>query len=164
MDLLAALRERILAFAASRYGRQMAEDVAQEVMLVLHQKYSHVTDLAQLLPLAIQITRFKLVAQARKSARRGENRQVDVADEPIADPQVNLILEAEQNELLDRMRSALPLLGERCREIFRLKLDGLSFPEIQSAMGAANINTVYTWEARCREDLKHLMTGTRRAQ
>jgi len=85
MDLHAALRERILAFAVSRYGRQMAEDVAQEVMLVLHQKYSHVTDPAQLVPLALQITRFKLVAQARKSVRRGENRQLDVDEAPIAD-------------------------------------------------------------------------------
>lgn len=164
MDLLAALRERILAFAASRYGRQLAEDVAQEVLLVLHRKYSHVTDPAQLVPLALQITRFKLVAHARKSARRGENRSVDIADHPIADPQVNLILEAEQNELLDRMRESLPLLGERCREIFRLKLDGLGFVEIQSALGAASINTVYTWEARCREDLKRLMTQARRRQ
>ena len=77
---------------------------------------------------------------------------------------MNLILQAEQNELLEKMRAALPLLGERCREIFRLKLDGLSFPEIQAAMGAPNINTVYTWESRCREDIKRLMTQTRRAQ
>lgn len=164
MDLLATLRERILAFAASRYGRQLGEDVAQEVMLVLHQKYSHVTDPGQLLPLALQIARFKLIAHARKSVRRGENRSIDIADAPIADPQVNLILEAEQNELLERMRAALPLLGERCREIFRLKLDGMSFPEIQLSLGASNINTVYTWEARCREDLKRLMMQTRRPQ
>lgn len=142
----------------------MAEYVAQVVMRVLHQKYSHVTDPAQLVPLALQITRFKLVAQARKSARRGENRQVDVDEAPIADQRVNLILQAEQNELLEKMRAALPLLGERCREIFRLKLDGLSFPEIQAAMGALNVNTVYTWEARCREDIKRLMTQTGRAQ
>lgn len=122
------------------------------------------TDPAQLVPLALQITRFKLVAQARKSARRGENRQVDMDEAPIADQRVNLILQAEQNELLEKMRAALPLLGERYREIFWLKLDGLSFPEIQAAMGAQNINTVYTWEARCREDIKRLMTQTGRAQ
>ena len=66
MDVLAALRERILAFAASRYGRQLAEDVAQEVLLVLHQKYAHVTEITELVPLALQIARFKLVAHARK--------------------------------------------------------------------------------------------------
>ncbi len=164
MDVLGALRERILSFAASRYGRQIAEDIAQEVLLVLHEKYSHVTDPAQLVPLALQIARFKLVASARKATRRGEHRTVDIIEEPIPDPQVNLILEAEQNELLERLRHCLPLLGERCREIFRLKLEGLSFPEIQSILGAASINTVYTWESRCREDLKRLIAQHRRPQ
>ena len=164
MDVLATLRERILSFAASRYGRQIAEDVAQEVMLVLHQKYAHVSELTELIPHALQITRFKLVSQARKSARRGENRSVDIDEQPIPDHQVNLVLELEQKELLDQLHHALPQLGERCRDIFRMKLEGLSFPEIQQALGAGNINTVYTWEARCREDLKQIMTKTRRPQ
>jgi len=164
MDVLATLRERILAFAASRYGRQIAEDVAQEVMLVLHQKYNHVTELSDLIPLALQITRFKLTSQARKINRRGENRTVDIAEAPIPDTQVNLVLQAEQKELATLLYKALPQLGARCREIFRLKLEGQSFPEIQLALGATNINTVYTWEARCREDLKRLMTQSRRPQ
>jgi len=164
MDVLATLRERIISFAASRYGRQIAEDIAQEVLLVIHQKYSNVTAISELVPLALQITRFKLTSQARKSARRGENRVIDVDEEPIADPQVDLIHEVEQKELLDRLHHALPQLGDRCREIFRLKLEGLSFPEIQKAMGATNINTVYTWESRCREELKRLMTPQRRPQ
>jgi RNA polymerase sigma-70 factor (ECF subfamily) len=164
MDVLATLRERILSFAASRYGRQVAEDVAQEVMLVLHQKYSHVTQLTELIPLALQITRFKLVSQARKAARRGENRSIDIDEAPIPDHNVNLILEVEQKELIGQLHQALPQLGERCRDIFRMKLEGLSFPEIQQALGAASINTVYTWEARCREDLKRLMTPPRRPQ
>ncbi len=62
MDLPATLGERILSFAASCYGRKLAEDVAQELMLVLHQKYSRVSDAAQLLPLALQIVRFTLNA------------------------------------------------------------------------------------------------------
>lgn len=164
MDVLAALRERILAFAASRYGRQLAEDVAQEVLLVLHEKYAHVTEITELVPLALQIARFKLVAHARKSARRGENRTIDITEEPIPDHHVNIILETEQRELICHLHACLPKLGERCREIFRLKLDGQSFPEIQLALGAASINTVYTWEARCREDLKILMAQARRPQ
>lgn len=164
MDVLATLRERILAFAASRYGRQLAEDIAQEVLLVIHQKYPHVTAISELVPLALQITRFKLTAAARKSNRRGENRTVDIADEPIPDHHINIIHEAEQNELISQLHRAFPQLGDRCRDIFRMKLEGLSFPEIQQALGAQNINTVYTWEARCREDLKRLMTQSRRPQ
>ena len=131
---------------------------------MLHQKYAHVTEITELVPLALQIARFKLVAHARKSARRGENRSVDITDEPIPDHNVNIILEIEQRELLDQLHSCLPKLGERCREIFRLKLEGQSFPEIQLALGASSINTVYTWEARCREDLKLLMSQARRPQ
>jgi RNA polymerase sigma-70 factor (ECF subfamily) len=164
MDVLAALRERIFAYAASRYGRQIADDIAQEVLLVIHEKYSHVTELVELVPLSLQIARFKLMAQARKSARRGEGRQADVAVMPLADPGVNLALEAEQRELVGRLEAALPQLGERCREIFRLKLAGKSFPEIQQLLGANSINTVYTWESRCREELKRLLVEGRRPQ
>jgi|GEM_PF-1171689 len=162
MDLLATLRERIFAFAASRYGRQIAEDITQEVLLVIHQKYSHVTSIAELVPLAMQITRFKMTAAARKSARRGENHMLDVDETPLEDHQVDLVHALEQKELVDQLQMALPQLGERCRDLFRLKLEGLSFSEIQQVLGAYSINTVYTWEARCREELRKLMTRQRR--
>jgi RNA polymerase sigma-70 factor (ECF subfamily) len=50
-------------------------------------------------------------------------------------------------------------LGERCRELMRLKLQGKNFLEIQKAMGASSINTVYTWDFRCRKHLLELMGG-----
>lgn len=159
MDVLALLRERILAFAASRYGRQIAEDITQEVLLVLHQKYPHVSALNELVPLALQIARFKLTAWSRKVHRRGEHEFVDIDAAPLPDPQIDIIHDLEHKDLIHRLELALPQLGERCREIFRLKLSGLSFPEIQQQLGAASINTVYTWESRCRQDLKRLMEG-----
>src|SRR5580704_2670784 len=36
---LGRLRERILRYAASHLSRDLAEDLAQEVLLVLHEKY-----------------------------------------------------------------------------------------------------------------------------
>lgn len=162
MDLLAALRERILAFAASRYGKQIAEDVAQEVLIVIHEKYSHLTRAEDLLPVALKITRFKMMGMARKSQRRGEGRTVDVDEMPLPDHSVNLALEAEQKELVAQLERALPLLGERCRELFRLKLEGKTFPEIQIAMSAVSINTVYTWDHRCRDELRSRMSTLRR--
>ena len=50
--------------------------------------------------------------------------------------------------------AAIETLGSRCRELFRLKLLGYSFPEIQDRMGVASLNTVYTWDFRCRAQLK----------
>lgn len=51
-SILASLRERILAFATLRTSKEQAEDMTQEVLFVLHEKYAHVTDLTDLVPLA----------------------------------------------------------------------------------------------------------------
>ena len=51
-------------------------------------------------------------------------------------------------------------LGERCRELFKWKLEGNSFPEIQKLMGQTSINTIYTWDLRCRKQLLDLMGGS----
>ena len=83
-EILARLRERIVAFAASRLQRDVAEDVAQEVMLLLHTKYSEVTGLEDLVPLSLQIARFKIASFRRKAHRRGEDTQVPVDDVPLA--------------------------------------------------------------------------------
>ena len=86
---------------------------------------------------------------------------------------------SHQTESLERLNKALGLakgtpLSERmaagrprsanscwkaCRDLMRLKLQGRSFPEIQKIMGASAINTVYTWDHRCRKHLLELMGG-----
>ena len=85
-DTLAKLRERIVAFAASRLSRDMAEDLAQDVMIVLHEKYPQVTDLIELVPLSFQILKFKMLDFQRKSHRRGQYNQESIEDLPLADP------------------------------------------------------------------------------
>ncbi|MEO8659957.1 MAG: sigma-70 family RNA polymerase sigma factor [Bryobacteraceae bacterium] len=156
---LARLRERIVAFAASRYTREAAEDLAQEVLVVLHEKYGEVTRLEELFPLSLQILRFKIVAMRRKAYRHGEHTQVSVDDLPLAgdgpDPEEMMA----RQETLERLTAAIATLGERCREIFRLKLQGLSFPEIQKQMRAESLNTIYTWDHRCRKQLLSAMGG-----
>ena len=37
----------------------------------------------------------------------------------------------DQKQRVDRLMTAVAQLGERCRELFRWKLEGKSFPEIQ---------------------------------
>ena len=51
-------------------------------------------------------------------------------------------------------------LGERCRELFRLKLEGRGFSDIQQHFGAASLNTVYTWDHRCRQQLLEALGGS----
>ncbi|HWQ52724.1 MAG TPA: RNA polymerase sigma factor [Bryobacteraceae bacterium] len=158
-QMLGRLRERIVAFAASRMGRDVAEDLAQEVLILLEEKYRHVERVEELLPLSLQIVRFKMLALRRKAVRRGEYSQVSVTDIQLPDLDADPAAYVERKEMLERLSRAVSQLGPRCRDMLRMKLAGKSFPEIQKAMGAATLNTIYTWDHRCRKHLLELMGG-----
>jgi RNA polymerase sigma-70 factor (ECF subfamily) len=158
-QILANLRERILAFATLRVSRAQAEDLTQEALMVLHEKYPHVADLTELVPLAFQVLRFKMLDAHRKSLRRGEYNQESVDDLPLADPGDDPAMQLDQKQRVDRLLTAMGQLGERCRELFKWKLEGKSFPEIQRLMNQRSINTIYTWDLRCRKQLLNSMGG-----
>jgi len=157
--ILTSLRERIVAFAASRGAGAHAEDLAQEVLVLLHTKYGHLDAAEDLVPLAFQILRFKLAALRRKAARRGEYDAVDVDAFPPPSDAPDPAAVLERKELLARLMGGIARLGERCRELFRLKLQGRTFAEIQGLMGAATLNTIYTWDHRCRKQLLETLGG-----
>jgi RNA polymerase sigma-70 factor (ECF subfamily) len=147
-------------FAASRLQKEQAEDMAQETLLVLHERYPRVSDPAELLPLAFQILRFKMTGLARKAARRGETQADENNGQNVAAPGPDPETAAAGAELEARLTAVLPLLGERCREIFRLKLLGYGFEEIRRHLAVDSINTVYTWDARCRKALLERLGGS----
>lgn len=159
-QILAGLRERILAFATLRVSKELAEDLTQEVLIVLHEKYPRVSELTELVPLAFQVLRFKMLDAHRKSYRRGEYNQESVEDLPLADPGDDPATQLDQKQRVDRLLAALAQLGERCRDLFKWKLEGKSFPEIQKLMNQTSINTIYTWDLRCRKQLLALMGGS----
>ena len=152
-QILESLRERIVRFAASRVG-EGADDIAQEVLLLLHEKYPALDRIEDLLPLSIEIARFKILGARRKSVRRGENTQVSVDDLPLAGAAPDPLEQAVRRERLELLETALKGLGERCQKIFRLKLQGLSFIDIQKKLKVDSINTLYTWDLRCRKELR----------
>ena len=158
--IFTGLRERILAFATSRVSRDLAEDLTQEVLVVLQEKYLRVTELTELVPLAFQVLRFKMLDTHRKSLRRGEYHQESVDELPLANPGDDPATLLDQKQRVERLLAAVAQLGERCRELFKWKLEGNSFPEIQTLMGQHSINTIYTWDLRCRKQLLSLMGGT----
>ena len=84
-QLLTGLRERIVAYAASRVGRDFAEDLAQEVLLVLEAKYGYLETVEDLVPVSFQILRFKMQDLRRKQSRRGEFTAIDASTLPLAD-------------------------------------------------------------------------------
>ncbi len=159
-QLLEKLRERIVGFAASRMQRDAAEDLAQEVLLLLHEKYGHLERLEDLLPLSLQIVRYKMIAYRRKALRRGEYTQMPVDEIQIEGNGLDPLSAAEQREMRERLLAAVSKLGDRCRKLLALKLEGKTFAEIQATLGAASINTVYTWDFRCRKHLLELMGGS----
>ncbi|MBL8176781.1 MAG: sigma-70 family RNA polymerase sigma factor [Bryobacterales bacterium] len=149
----------MVAFAASRYRRDLAEDIAQEVLQLLHAKYAHVTELTELMPLALQIARYKIMAGVRTGQRRGEPTAIPVEDLSLPAAGPNPAELAEKKEQLARLKAALLTLGERCRELMRYKLEGRSFPEIQKLFQVPSINTIYTWDLRCRKQLMEKLGG-----
>jgi RNA polymerase sigma-70 factor, ECF subfamily len=159
-EVLGKLRERIVRFAASHLSRDAAEDVAQEVLMLLHEKYAHLEFLEDLVPLSLRIVRFKVMGLRRKAARRGESRLVSIEDIPLPDLDSSPADDYERKELTERLTRAMSQLGERCRKLLRFKLEGRTFPEIQKMMGVEAINTIYTWDHRCRKRLLELMGGS----
>jgi RNA polymerase sigma-70 factor (ECF subfamily) len=157
--ILSCLRERMIAFAASRISRDAAEDLAQEVLLLLHEKYRHVEQLQDLLPLCLRILRYKMMSLHRKAHRRGEYTQVPADEIPLAAPDPSPEATLARREIGDRLAAGIARMGERCKELFRLKLQGKSFPEIQTLLGVSSINTIYTWDSRCRKQLMEWMGG-----
>jgi len=128
--------------------------------MVLHEKYGRLERMEDLVPVAFEILRFKMIALRRKAVRRGEYNQVSVEDVQLPDPAEDPAAEAERREMRQRLMEAIGQLGERCRRIIALKLEGKNFIEIQKILGAASVNTVYTWDFRCRKQLLELMGGS----
>ncbi len=158
-EILAKLRERIVLFAASHLSRDAADDLAQEVLLLLHEKYAHLERVEDLLPLSLRIVRFKMMSLRRKAVRHGEYSQVSIDEIPLPDLGASPADYLERKEMLERLARAMSQLGERCRELMRLKLQGKTFPEIQTILRVSSINTIYTWDHRCRKHLLELMGG-----
>jgi RNA polymerase sigma-70 factor (ECF subfamily) len=101
-----------------------------------------------------------MMAFRRKTQRRGEYTQVPVDEIQVPDGAADPLAAAEQRETKERLLAAVGKMGERCRKLFALKLEGKSYSEIQAILGAESINTVYTWDFRCRKQLMELMGGS----
>ena len=157
--ILERLRERIVRYVAFQLREGSAEDVAQEVLLVLHEKYPALDRAEDLLPVALEVARLKIWAMRRKMRRRGEDVQVSIDGLPLAGSDPDPYQQAERRQRLERLEAALLELGERCRELFRLKLEGYTFPEIRKRLGVESMNTLYTWDFRCRKQLLERLGG-----
>lgn len=148
---LGIVRKRVIGFAAPRVGLDSAEDIAQEVLTLLVQKYSGVRDLTEMIQISVGIARNKIFERFRLSHRETELPENAPGKNDIHD-------EVERRQVMNRVVLAIMRLGERCRNVLKLKLleeqDSLA---IQQILNAKSINTVYTWEHRCFKQLIQLL-------
>jgi RNA polymerase sigma-70 factor (ECF subfamily) len=75
----------------------------------------------------------------------------------MPDGRIDALTALEQTEARERLIAAISEMGERCRKLLALKLEGKSFAEMQAIVGASSINTIYTWDFRCRGVLSRSM-------
>ncbi len=128
--------------------------------MVIHEKYAHLDALEDLLPVALQTTRFKMMAVRRKQVRHGEFTATSIDDLPLSDGRPSQAHEFDQKQQRERLARAIEGLGDRCRQILKWKLAGKGFAEMQVLLDVASINTIYTWDHRCRKQLLELMGGS----
>ena len=172
-EIIMNLRERILAFATSRLSKDLAEDLTQEVLVLLHEKYALVTDLAELVPLAFQVLRFKMSDAHRKSLRRGEYNQASVEELTLTHRDGDPAALLDQKQRVNRLLAGVAQLGERCRELFKLKLEGNSFRRYKSLWdrdqstlsipGTTDVESSYSplWVDRGNERRSRLLSMSR---
>jgi RNA polymerase sigma-70 factor, ECF subfamily len=151
-QVLSKVRERILIYATSRLGRDAAEDLAQDAMILLTTKYAHIEVIGDLVPLGIRTMQYLM-----HSHRRGQRNHENMDDLSLSDPSPNPETSARYKFLQERLMTVIGTLGDRCKRIFLLKLDGYNFEEIRLKLGAKSINTVYVWDFRCRRSLRELV-------
>lgn len=152
-QLYEQVHARILRWATSKVGGGRAADLAQDVMLELTRKYAHIDDLENLVPVAVQILKFKSWGDIRRRYRRKEDQQLQVED---------VLLEFEgpspeqwvlKRELRDLLPVAIRQLSAACRELIRLQLEDHSLKEIIDHFGVPS-GTVYARSSRCRDALR----------
>jgi len=162
--VLAIVRRRVLAFARRRLSPADAEDLTQEVMLLLATKYAHVSAPEELVALGVRSAALKAMAHWRKLARRRVLGEIELPagdlDASPADRTPDDAPDAEAGAIA-RQRLALFIqaadqLDGRCREILRRKLEGASYVEIAAELGRP-VNTVYSWDHRCHKRLRALL-------
>lgn len=128
-----------LAFCANK---EMAEDAVQEAFLYLCEHPEVASNISNIYPYLVRVTRNHLIDQFRKQ-------QVEQRHELSLTAEISYALESEPteeeyHEMLAKVRVLLDSLPERCRRIFvKATAEGMSYKEVAESEGVS-INTVKT--------------------
>ena len=112
---LVFLRERIIGFGQSRVGRDAAEDLAQEALLLLSTKYAHLERLSDLMSVAFKIMANKALDMVGSKTWTAERTKSDPVDLPLPSvepsPYERIEAKEEARRTTERMAATFQLLG-----------------------------------------------------
>ena len=148
--LFGQLHARILALAKRRTGSvAVAEDIAQDTMQTVYEKYADAALPGGLLPWVFRILHNKVGNHLKRSRVEGRHRGELIWET------VGLTPDGERAEydLIRALRPAFRRATAECRKIFRLLLTGARRREIRAAFGNEPIGTLDSRISRCRQKL-----------
>jgi RNA polymerase sigma factor (sigma-70 family) len=155
--IIALLRERLVRFGQSKVGREVAEDLTHDTLMLLPEKYPRVERISDLLPLAMRVMQLKMMDYKRGQFRRHEHTRQDPEDLDLADLGLRPDEILEAKEFAAHMAAAMARLGPKCREILRFRMEGLTTGQIQERLANISAETVNMRVFHCRQRLRQLM-------
>lgn len=134
---LGQIQKTIVRIAANKLRRSGdAEDVAQDVVIVLTQKYSEVNDVDELLKLAKATMQNKVLSIW---SRLGRRKHVDLGEGPdLVDPGPDPERVAWIRKRAEIFATVLKNIDEPCRTILRMKAQGAKVDAIRVATNNQN--------------------------
>jgi RNA polymerase sigma factor (sigma-70 family) len=153
-DNLQMVRDRIRGFLlARRHHPSDADDVTQDCIVALLDRYPHVRDRIDMLKLATRIAGNRICQLYRDRARLDQL--------PESTPAAGNAEEAAQNrEMADRVLLGMMELQTRCRDLLRMLLiEQKDYSEIRALLGVES-DYIYVLRERCFQALKRNVGGT----
>jgi RNA polymerase sigma factor (sigma-70 family) len=138
-----------------------AEDLAQDTIVLLMDKYKEKTELVDLVPLGIAVMKNKIGDLHRSSGFRAAKGGVDAQTASVAskDPRPDQVF--EKNERTALLAAAVGRLSEDCRELLKFRVQGMSTEQIHKHRPDWKLANVNLRIHRCKEVLRGFMETSR---
>lgn len=133
--------------------RKDAEDLTDEICLIILQKYKTRTFDHGFMPFVFRTVRNKIGEYFRMREREKMMTRVK-GDEEFPQPFVDPVLPKELDSMISR---ALKRMGHRCRAIIKALLEGEIKTYIAEQQRTTPIGTIYTQIHRCRQKIAILL-------
>jgi RNA polymerase sigma factor (sigma-70 family) len=154
------LRERIVKYGQSHVSG-FAEDLVQDAITLLLDKYKEKDQLDDLIPLGIAVMKNKISDLRRSSGFRAAKGGVDAqtASLPSKEPRPDQVF--EKNERTALLVAGVRRLSEDCRELLKFRVQGMSTEQIHKHRPGWTLENVNLRIYRCKEKLRGFMQTSR---